>query len=535
MATEALELLVRANLAAAAAALLIFVLRLPVRRLAGARTAYALWGILPLAALAALIPAPAPIPIVVPLPAEIAAAPWTVDPMAPPAPGLDLTALFVVLWTAGAVLGAIFTAWRHLRLMRGLGRLSPRADGALEAQACDVGPAVLGAIRPRIIVPADFDTRYDPAERALILTHERAHLAGGDAQANAAIVFLQCLFWANPLVHLAAHYARLDQELACDAAVLARRPGSRRAYAAALLKSQLGQPPVALGCAWPARSVHPLKHRLLMMQFAPPGTLRRLLGGLAVALASFSCAYAAWAAKPAEMVANVVAEIASLDLGQPRRISGRVVRVKYSGPISEVTLVDGGGELWKATSRGRNGLAMADWARITPDIVIEGYLPRLSVCAADPCLVHLGPAPTAAVPAPAATPFQPALIEARSPAPAPAPDRLLPGLPDHAVDLAPDPAAPVRVRGAITRVDWRFPNAVIHMISFPDGQRWQVAGGAPSNLARAGLNPEDLAAGSQVMVRGYRPAEKDCTPDCKVVGASVTFEDGQGLSLWGLE
>jgi beta-lactamase regulating signal transducer with metallopeptidase domain len=541
MATEVLEHLLRANLAAVAAALLILVLRLPVRRTAGARAAYALWAILPLAMAASLLPAKAPVPIIVPLPAELpAAAPWLVEaPQAAAVAGafaLQPAMLLVLLWAVGLAAGAGATLFHHRRLVRSLGRLAPRSDGALQASVADVGPAVLGALSPRIVVPSDFEQRYEPSERELIIAHERTHLRGGDAQANALMVLLQCLCWFNPLIHIAAHFARLDQELACDAAVLARRPGARRMYAQALLKSQLGQSPLALGCAWPARSPHPLKHRLMMMKAARPGPAARLCGAAVVVLAASASAYAAWAARPAEMVARVVADIAALQPAEPALVSGKVVRIKYSGPLSEVRLLDADGQLWKATSRGPSGLALADWARVTPAIAIEGYLPRAGACVRDPCLVRLASAPAAAAPSPAArTARRPpaAPSGAASPA-APEPIELLPGLPEYAGDLAPDPAEPIRIRGAVTRVDWRYPNAVLHLVSFPDGRRWQVASGPPSNLARTGLSPTDLA-GSQVLIRGYRPAAKDCDPECRVVGATVLFEDGEDHSLWGME
>src|SRR5690606_182279 len=106
------------------------------------------------------------------------------------------------------------------------------------------GPALVGAWRARIVLPADFERRYDTLERELILAHERVHLARGDAWVNAFVALLRSLNWFNPLVHLAAAKFRLDQELACDAAVIARFPRARRRYADAMLKVQLA------GQAW---------------------------------------------------------------------------------------------------------------------------------------------------------------------------------------------------------------------------------------------------------------------------------------------
>ena len=71
-------------------------------------------------------------------------------------------------------------------------------------------------------VPADFAARYSADEQDLIIAHERQHAARHDPAANALLALLQCAFWFNPLMHLAASRFRFDQELACDAAVMAR-------------------------------------------------------------------------------------------------------------------------------------------------------------------------------------------------------------------------------------------------------------------------------------------------------------------------
>jgi beta-lactamase regulating signal transducer with metallopeptidase domain len=117
-------------------------------------------------------------------------------------------------------------------------------------------------------MPAD-DGRYSPEERALIRAHEREHILRKDPRDGALIALFQCLAWCNPLVHLAAHVARLDQELACDAAVLKRRPGERTLYAKTLLKTQLAGCALPLGCYWPARSRHPLEVRVALLARRP--------------------------------------------------------------------------------------------------------------------------------------------------------------------------------------------------------------------------------------------------------------------------
>ena len=110
---------------------------------------------------------------------------------------------------------------------------------------------------------------------------------------------VRCILWFNPLIHLAAHLIRIDQEIACDETVVARHPGDRRAYAQALLKAQVKPAPLPLGCYWPARSRNRLKERLIMLTRKSPTRGRRVSGAAVVGLAALGAGYAAWAAQPA--------------------------------------------------------------------------------------------------------------------------------------------------------------------------------------------------------------------------------------------
>jgi len=126
---------------------------------------------------------------------------------------------------------------------------------------------VVGVICPRIVMPRG-DGLYTREERAVIRAHEQEHIERGDPRAQAVMALFQCLFWFNPLVHLAAHLTRLDQELACDAAVVRRRPAVSALYARTLLKTQLAATPLPFGCYWPARGRHPLETRVSLLRWA---------------------------------------------------------------------------------------------------------------------------------------------------------------------------------------------------------------------------------------------------------------------------
>jgi hypothetical protein len=120
----------------------------------------------------------------------------------------------------------------------------------------------------------------------MVLAHERAHLRRGDPQWNAAAAIWLCLSWFNPIMYWALRLFRFDQELACDATVLAAPSATRRGYADALLKTQLAggltTGRTMIGCHW--HSIHPLSERIRMLKHPIPGALRRR-AGLALTIA----------------------------------------------------------------------------------------------------------------------------------------------------------------------------------------------------------------------------------------------------------
>lgn len=314
MVSDILLFVGEANLALAAAVLLVLALRRPVRKVFGARNAYALWLIVPLSILALLIPART---IVLPAPSTVSStaaispspssAPSSVtapkSPQPAPLPAIPVGEITLGLWLIVAFGGLILQVERQRRFVRSLGALSRTGeDRLLRAEKPGVGPAVIGAVAPCVVLPADFDRQYTPEEQALILAHERNHLAVGDAQINAVVTGLQCLFWFNPFVHLGAATLRIDQEIACDAGVLARPPKTRRAYGEAMLKTQLAACAPPLGCHWPASANKQLKERFTMLTHHQTDRRRHLAGAVAVAVLGLSTAAAAWATQPARTV-----------------------------------------------------------------------------------------------------------------------------------------------------------------------------------------------------------------------------------------
>ena len=349
MIHEILAGLVRANLAASAAMLLVLMLRKPVRARFGAQVGYGLWAAVPIAAAAAFAPRPVAGTAIDPIVLSAVAAGGRMVPQAL-AGAPSLAGLLLAAWVAGVMAAGFLLASRQARFVTALGRLEPfsaaRPD-VLRAQHDDVGPAVVGALRPRIVTPRDFEARFDAAERQVILAHEAAHLARGDARTNALAAVAQCLCWFNPLAHLAGWLLRIDQELACDAAVLGQMPAARRLYAEVLLKTQLAHQALPLGCHWPSRSAHPLKERIVMLKAPLPHAARRTLGVAAVAALSLGAACAAWAAnpKPPRLITNPVWTARPAGADMVRFYPAQALTQGVTGRVTLTCRVDAAGRL----------------------------------------------------------------------------------------------------------------------------------------------------------------------------------------------
>jgi beta-lactamase regulating signal transducer with metallopeptidase domain/biopolymer transport protein ExbD len=301
MGAEILSGLLAANIAASAVILVVILIRKQVRQAIGARLAYWLWLVPVLAGLATLLPArdagtvPAPAAPIQPIAeatVEFATA-WTAPQIAPVRPGFDLALLIAIVWAAGVLAFLGLMLLQQKRALRTI-RLVPGETKS----AGNFGPAVVGVLKPLLVVPADFERRFSPSEQSLVLEHERVHLEAGHTRINAALVLLTSINWFNPLVHIAAKLARDDQELSCDAAVLERFPRERGAYAEALLKTQISAQPLPLGCTWPSRSSRFFKERMVMLANKTPSRARRMAGAGFVALALLGAGFAAWAQKP---------------------------------------------------------------------------------------------------------------------------------------------------------------------------------------------------------------------------------------------
>lgn len=265
IASELLLMFLKAQATASCAILLVLALRLSVRRLFGAEIGYNLWFLVPAAGVAGLFPSLPEVSAELHAPAGAARLIATIR-----APALHHADLIGQIWLAGAlVLGSLFVfgQWRFER----------------SARAGQAGPAATG-FWPRMVVPDGYASRFTREERELIRAHERVHMERRDPTSNLLIAFLQAISWFNPLAHLAATLARMDQELSVDAKVMACHPKGRRRYAETLLKAHASGLNSPLACALALGGRHPLEVRLAMLGMGKVSVQRDGLGMLLVGM-----------------------------------------------------------------------------------------------------------------------------------------------------------------------------------------------------------------------------------------------------------
>ena len=154
-------------------------------------------------------------------------------------------------------------------------------------------------------MPADFRTRFTDEERFLILAHEDRHRSSGHPTINALVEIARCACWFNPLAHLASRRFRIDQELACDATIIAAHPTRRRAYAEALLKTQIVPTFRPLVCTWTSRSAQLLSERIAMLGRPSLRLSRVLIGASLLTVISLALGFAAWAQRPERRIYQV--------------------------------------------------------------------------------------------------------------------------------------------------------------------------------------------------------------------------------------
>ena len=195
----------------------------------------------------------------------------------------------VVVWVVGVVVFSIRLArgWSAARTLRTHGtrpapaplvamlerltaRLRVRRPVALLESALVQVPAVVGWLRPLILVPASAMTGLSPQQLELLIAHELAHVRRYDYLVNLVQSVVETLLFYHPAVWWVSRRIREEREHCCDDLVV-RIAGDAHVYATALVgMERLRSEPPTLALAASGGSLLHRVQRLVL-----PGSTRR--------------------------------------------------------------------------------------------------------------------------------------------------------------------------------------------------------------------------------------------------------------------
>jgi len=192
--------------------------------------------------------------------------------------GFSAAALVFALSAAALRLAALRRGWRNATV-----------DGRAVLVSDNVGPAVAGLWRPRVVLP-EWAVRLGDRERRLMLAHEDEHIRARDPWLLAAAAVTLCFTPWNPVAWWQVRRLRLAVEMDCDARVVAR-DGDAPAYGALLLRVGQRRARLPLGAPALGEPVSFLGRRIRRMATALPRW--RWPGAIAATLVAVAAAIAA--------------------------------------------------------------------------------------------------------------------------------------------------------------------------------------------------------------------------------------------------
>jgi beta-lactamase regulating signal transducer with metallopeptidase domain len=198
-------------------------------------------------------------------------------------------------WLLGAAMFFAATVLRYLRFRSWINRQTEVEATDIESQVltlakklrlrrkirvnvvdAEFGPAVVGLVRPMIVLPNSIVAGNTAEELEPILGHELIHLRRGDIYWSVLQVVACSLMWFHPLVWLASRNVTRETEKCCDEETIANFQCDRANYARVLVdileqKSRLRIAPVAPG----VRPTDITSSRLERIMNSDNGTCRR--------------------------------------------------------------------------------------------------------------------------------------------------------------------------------------------------------------------------------------------------------------------
>lgn len=189
-------------------------------------------------------------------------------------------------WSAMSALALVTLTIGWLQLRRRLRFATDDQVGGVNVSIShDVGPAVVGIVRPRIVIPR-WLLQQDATTQRIVLTHEREHLSAQDIRVLGGALLVAVLIPWNLPVWWQLRRLRFAMEVDCDSRVL-RGGQSRSMYSAVLLNVATHLVPLRAAAAGLSESSSSLERRIRIMHApirASWRVLAALLGTCSVAL-----------------------------------------------------------------------------------------------------------------------------------------------------------------------------------------------------------------------------------------------------------
>ena len=144
------------------------------------------------------------------------------------------TVLFI--WLTGASVITAYVLMHHIKIWVSIGKQRAIHTNAYYSSKATT-PMLFGFISPKVLIPFSFKNVFSTNQQALVLEHENIHRKHHDHLWNMSALIIAIVFWFNPLVWLALKSFRINQELACDHAVLKDKTDNEKlTYAKALVQ-----------------------------------------------------------------------------------------------------------------------------------------------------------------------------------------------------------------------------------------------------------------------------------------------------------
>ena len=98
-------------------------------------------------------------------------------------------------------------------------------------------PTLIGVLRPKLLLPREAINTLTIDQLRYVFLHELSHIKRKDIFVNWVMSTALALHWFNPLLWLAYHKMREDQEIACDSKALSFiEPAESKEYAYTIIK-----------------------------------------------------------------------------------------------------------------------------------------------------------------------------------------------------------------------------------------------------------------------------------------------------------